>query len=68
MNRLHRIDAKALVLAGASDKITLPEYAQAFAAAIPGAKFETITDAGHLPMIEQPDACMEKVSPFLNAK
>ncbi len=64
-SRLHRIDAKTLVLAGASDKITRPEYAKAYAAAITGAQFETIDNAGHLPMVEQPQACAGKIMTFL---
>ena len=67
-SRLHRIDAPTLVLAGLSDKITKPKYAKAFAGEIPGAKFETIADAGHLPMIEQPEACAKAALSFLAAK
>jgi pimeloyl-ACP methyl ester carboxylesterase len=64
-SRLHRIDARTLVLAGASDGIIKPEYAKAYAAAIPDAQFREIAEAGHLPMIEQPDACARAVAEFL---
>lgn len=67
-SRLHRIDTKALVLAGASDKITKPDYGKAYAAALPDAGFEVIADAGHLPMMEQPDACAASVLKFLASK
>ncbi|MCC2095912.1 MAG: alpha/beta hydrolase [Hyphomicrobiales bacterium] len=63
--RLHRIDAPALVLAGASDRITRPAYAKAYAELMHGAHFEEIADAGHLPMIEQPGACAAAVLAFL---
>lgn len=63
--RLHRIDAPTLVLAGAEDKMISPAYAKAFAAEIPSAQFATIADAGHFPMIEQPDVCAEKMLSFL---
>lgn len=66
-SRLHRIDAPTLVLAGLSDKITKPAYAEAYAAEIPGAIFKAVADAGHLPMIEQPQACAQAVLSFLAA-
>ncbi len=53
--RLHRIDVPTLVLWGASDRIATPEYGRAYAAAIPGARFELIERAGHFPHLEQPD-------------
>ena len=67
-SRLHRIDAPALVLAGSDDGITRPDYAKAYAAAIPGATFQIISDAGHLPMIEQPQPCAAAVLSFLGSR
>lgn len=66
--RLHRIDARTLVLAGASDKVTKPDYAKAYAGLIAHAQFATITNAGHLPMIEQPEDCANSVLSFLDSK
>lgn len=65
-SRLHRIDARTLVLAGAEDKMTRPDYATAFAAEIRDAEFATIPEAGHFPMIEQAEDCAAKVLSFLS--
>jgi pimeloyl-ACP methyl ester carboxylesterase len=54
--RLHRIRIPTLVLWGAGDRLVGEAYGRAFAAAVPGAKFETIERAGHFPHIEQPKA------------
>jgi pimeloyl-ACP methyl ester carboxylesterase len=54
--RLHRIRIPTLVLWGAADRLVGEAYGRAFAAAVPGAKFETIAAAGHFPHIEQPKA------------
>jgi pimeloyl-ACP methyl ester carboxylesterase len=64
--RLHRIDAPTLVLGGASDRITRPDYSQAYAGLITGAQFELIAAAGHFAPLEQPDACAAKVLSFLS--
>jgi pimeloyl-ACP methyl ester carboxylesterase len=54
--RLHRIRIPTLVLWGTADRLVGEAYGRAFAAAVPGAKFETIAGAGHFPHIEQPKA------------
>lgn len=50
------LDLPALVIAGDQDGSSPPELVAATAALIPGAAFETIADAGHLPCVEQPPA------------
>jgi len=54
--RLHRILVPTRVLWGAADRLVGKAYGRAFAAAVPGAKFETIAGAGHFPHLEQPKA------------
>jgi len=66
--RLHRIDVPTLVLWGEHDGIVKPAYGRAFAELIPGARFETIPNAGHVPQIEQPDAFLERVTRFLGER
>lgn len=63
--RLHRIAVPTLVVWGANDGIVTPDYGKAFAAEIPGARFETIARAGHFPHLEQPDAFMKLLDDFL---
>ncbi len=63
--RLARIDVPTLVLWGESDRIVSPDYGRAYAAAIPGARFQSIPAAGHYPYLEQPEPFVAAVSAFL---
>jgi pimeloyl-ACP methyl ester carboxylesterase len=65
--RLHRIRIPTLVLWGDSDRIVAPDYGRAYAAAIPGARFELIERAGHFPHLEQPDNFARRVLAFAAA-
>ena len=64
-HRLHRVATSTLVLWGANDGVAAPSYGKAYAGLIPGAKFETIAEAGHYPHIEQPEAVMKALRAFL---
>ena len=63
--RLHRIATPALFVWGEADGIVTPDYGRAYATGVPGAQFELISNAGHLPHIEQTDAFFAAVNPFL---
>lgn len=63
--RLAAITAPTLVLWGRADRIVTPEYGRAFAAAIPGARFQVIERAGHLPQLERPEATFAALDAFL---
>ena len=63
--RLAAITAPTLVLWGEADRIATPEYGQVFAAAIPGARFRIIEQAGHLPQLEQPEETFAAIDGFL---
>ncbi|HEX5387811.1 MAG TPA: alpha/beta fold hydrolase [Gemmatimonadales bacterium] len=54
-----------LVLVGAEDPFSPPAGAGAMAAAIPGARFVVIADAGHLPSLEQPAVMTAAMRDFL---
>ena len=62
---LGKISVPTLVLWGASDGIVAPSYGRAYAAEIPGARFETIAEAGHHPHLEQPEAFVDRLAAFL---
>lgn len=62
--RLHRIGVPTLVLWGDRDRIASPDYGRAYAAAIPGARFELIERAGHFPHLEQPDRVARRILAF----
>jgi len=53
---LTAVTCPSLVLAGQYDFICGPAWNRPIAAAIPGARFAEIADAGHVPQYEQPDA------------
>jgi pimeloyl-ACP methyl ester carboxylesterase len=63
--RLHRIRIPTLVLWGDKDRLSAPDYGRAYAAAIPGARFELIERCGHFPHLEQPDAFARQVLGFI---
>jgi pimeloyl-ACP methyl ester carboxylesterase len=67
-DRLKRIDCPTLVVWGGSDRVVTPEYGRAYAASIPGARFERIDQAGHYPYLEQPDQFVAALEPFLKAE
>lgn len=66
--RLHRIRIPTLVLWGDTDRLTTPDYGRAYAAAIPGARFELVKDCGHFPHVEQPDAFARQVLGFIGSR
>jgi pimeloyl-ACP methyl ester carboxylesterase len=59
--RLGGLEIPTLVLWGDSDRIAAPEYGRAYAQLIPKARFHVLTDAGHLPQVEQPDAVLQAI-------
>lgn len=61
------IRVPTLVLVGSEDALTPPALSHALAAAIPGAKLETIAGAGHLSHLEQPDAFNAALRGFLRS-
>ncbi len=62
--RLGRVGTPTLVLWGESDGIVDAEYGRAYAQAFPNARFELISEAGHLPQLEQPERVLELVREF----
>ncbi len=63
--RLQAIHAPALIIWGASDRVVDTDYGRAYAAAIPGAEFALIPDAGHLPFLENAPAVFAALDPFV---
>jgi len=62
---LRRIAVPTLLLWGEQDGIVSPAYGRAYGALIPGARFETIAEAGHSPHIEQADRFVDRLIEFL---
>ena len=57
--------APTLVVCGSEDRVTPPDSNRAIAAAIPGARFELIEGAGHVPYVEAPEKFNSLVGAFL---
>jgi pimeloyl-ACP methyl ester carboxylesterase len=62
--RLADVAIPTLVIWGDSDGIADPDYGRAYAAAIPGARFQLLTNTGHLPQIESPGLLIEALADF----
>lgn len=53
-----------LCLVGAEDGATPPALVRSMSALIPGAAFEIVAEAGHLPCIERPDLIAARINTF----
>ncbi|WP_083403499.1 alpha/beta fold hydrolase [Curtobacterium sp. MCBA15_016] len=65
MERLATVAVPTLVVFGESDRVVTPAYGRRVAAAVPGATFAEVPEAGHLPHLENPDATWRVLDPFL---
>ncbi len=52
--RLYRIQARTVIVWGASDRLIPPVYGPAFAAGIAGSRLVTVPEAGHMVILEKP--------------
>jgi 3-oxoadipate enol-lactonase len=64
---LREITVPTLVLVGAEDAVTPPGEAQLLVRGIPGARIETVADAGHLSNLEQPATFNRSLWTFLQS-
>ena len=64
LDRLPAITVPVLVVWGEADRMIPVEHGQAYARAIPGARFLLIPEAGHLPQLETPDGLLAAVWDF----
>jgi pimeloyl-ACP methyl ester carboxylesterase len=68
LDRLHRISAPTLVVWGARDRLLPVGYARRWAELLPEARLEIVEDAGHLPLVERPDAALGVLRSFLGRR
>ena len=59
------VTVPTLVVAGDADLATPVDLVRGFAEAIPGARLEILSGAGHIPSIEQPEALAGLITDFL---
>jgi pimeloyl-ACP methyl ester carboxylesterase len=64
--RLAAITCPVLAVWGEADRIVDPDYGRAYAA-VPGARFELLTETGHLPQLESPEKLLRVVWGFAEA-
>ena len=64
--RSYRIKASTLILWGEQDRINPPSYAKDFGRMIARSQTATVANAGHLVMLEQPEAFANAVTSFLS--
>ncbi len=67
LGRLPAIAGPVLVVWGAADRMFPPEHGLAYTRAIPGAQFQLISGAGHLPQLETPGTLLRLLQEFLLA-
>ncbi len=60
-HRLGDLALPTLVLWGDSDRIAVPEYGRVYATSIPMSRFQVLTDVGHLPQVENPEAVLDAI-------
>ena len=65
MNELEKIDLPTLILCGEDDQLTPIKYSKFLHHGIKGSKLEVLPNAGHMVMMESPQAFNEKVSGFI---
>ncbi len=66
--RLGRIRVPTLILWGRHDRLIPSAIGQAYQQAIPGSELKFIEDAGHSPLREAPEVCVEVITAFLRAQ
>jgi 3-oxoadipate enol-lactonase len=59
------IDVPTLCVVGDQDGSTPPELVETFARSVPGARFEVVADAGHIPCVEQPKKLADLIRRFV---
>lgn len=64
-HRLHRVQAPALLVRGDGDGVVSSAYLEAYARLFPNARTMTISQAGHLPHLEQPHVLASAIREFL---
>lgn len=65
MNSIQRINLPTLVICGQEDRMTPVKYSQYLAQQIPQALLTLIPDAGHMSMLEQPEAVNKAIMDFI---
>ena len=68
MKELEKIHLPTLILCGEDDELTPVKYSQFLHSRIKGSKLEVLSNAGHMVMMESPQAFNEKIREFIVTK
>jgi pimeloyl-ACP methyl ester carboxylesterase len=68
MNEVEKIDLPTLVLCGDEDELTPVKYSQFIHSRIKGSRLGILPNAGHMVMMESPEAFNEKVGEFIRLR
>ena len=63
---LHRIDVPTLLIWGANDRLFPKDYAFAWQKLIPGSQVAIVSECGHVPHLEKPDAFVSTLASFID--
>jgi pimeloyl-ACP methyl ester carboxylesterase len=66
MKEVEKIDLPTLILCGEDDELTPVKYSQFLHSRIKGSKLEVLPNAGHMVMMEAPQAFNEKIAEFVS--
>jgi pimeloyl-ACP methyl ester carboxylesterase len=66
MKEVERINLPTLILCGEDDELTPIKYSQFLHSRIKGSKLEVLPNAGHMVMMEAPQALNEKIAEFVS--
>jgi magnesium chelatase accessory protein len=64
---LERIQAPALIVHGAEDRVIHPDTARDVAGSLPNARLELMSGVGHVPHMEAPRAVARLIDAFMDA-
>lgn len=66
-DQVRLISAPALIICGSADRMTPPAYSTYLEQQMPAARLELVADAGHMVMLERPDAVAASLGAFLDS-
>jgi pimeloyl-ACP methyl ester carboxylesterase len=67
MKQVEKINLPTLILCGEDDQLTPVKYSQFLHSRIKGSKLEVLRNAGHMVMMESPQAFNEKIREFIRS-
>jgi pimeloyl-ACP methyl ester carboxylesterase len=65
--RLHRISAQTLIIWGEHDAVVPRQHAERYAACIPQARLQLVSNAGHAVLMERPEEAVRAIEQFVGA-